>query len=66
MSNTVETYRVVARKISTGDVARVMATGKTKRNADAICDMAVMRRGCDAEYYTVELETSEDGHEHHK
>lgn len=31
---------------------RVIATGKTTKNAEAIVDMAVMRRGCAESYFT--------------
>lgn len=32
---------------------RIMATGKTLRNAEAIENMAIMRRGCEEEFFAV-------------
>ena len=34
-------------------VTVIMATGKTRRNAEAISEMAAIRRGCDTEFYPV-------------
>ena len=43
---------VVAVNIATG-AHRLIAEGKTERNADAIVSMAVMRRGVDDEFFKV-------------
>jgi hypothetical protein len=43
-------YDVVAVNIKNGQV-RVLAVGKTLSNAEAISNMAVIRRGCDTEFY---------------
>lgn len=48
MDNTV--FDVLAVNITTG-IARLMAEGKTERNAEAIVKMAVMRRGVTVEFY---------------
>lgn len=46
----VPVYDVVAVEIATGN-ERLIATGKTARDAEAIITMAVMRRGVDLEFY---------------
>lgn len=43
-------FDVVAVDIKT-KAERHLATGETKDNAEAIVRMAVMRRGCDKEFY---------------
>ena len=43
-------YDVLAVNISTGKV-RVVATDKNERNAEAVVNMAVMRRGVETDYY---------------
>jgi len=43
-------FNVVAVNIKTGK-ERILAEGKTERNAEAIVAMAVMRRGVDEEFY---------------
>ncbi len=43
-------YRVVARSLTDGST-RVVAEGKTERDAEAIVTMAVMRRGVDEECF---------------
>lgn len=43
-------FDVVAVNIETGK-ERHIDTNKTKRNAEAIVNFAVMRRGCDVEFY---------------
>jgi hypothetical protein len=49
-------FNVVARSLDDGS-ERLIAEGLTKRNADAIVLMAVMRRGCDEEcFLTVEVQ----------
>lgn len=48
---TTELLDVVAVNLETKRV-RLMAEGKTERNAEAIVSMAVMRRGCDEEIFT--------------
>ena len=45
-----ENYDVVAVNIETSKV-RMMAENKTEKNAEAIINMAVMRRGVDEEFY---------------
>ena len=55
MSEPQPTFRVVAININTHE-RRVIETGKTERNADAIVAMAVMRRGTDVEFYITEPE----------
>lgn len=42
---------VVAVNMDTKRV-RLMAEGKTERNAEAIVEMAVIRRGCEEEFFT--------------
>lgn len=44
-------FDVIAVNIRTKE-ERVLETGKTEKNADAIIKMAVMRRGVDVEFYT--------------
>lgn len=44
-------FDVIAVDIQTG-AERFLAEGKTERNAEAIVEMAVMRRGVDIEFYT--------------
>jgi hypothetical protein len=46
-------FNVVAVNIKTG-ARRIIAERKTERNAEAIVDMAVMRRGVDEEFFTTE------------
>ena len=43
-------FNVVAVNIKTGE-ERILAEGKTERNAEAIVSMAVMRHGVDEEFY---------------
>jgi len=43
-------FNVVATNIETGE-KRFLAEGKTEKNAEAIVSMAVMRRGCDEEFF---------------
>jgi len=45
-----ELYDVIAVNIKTRQ-ERVLATGKTRTNAEAIVKMAVMRQGLDEEYF---------------
>lgn len=45
------TYDAIAVNIDTRKI-RIFGENKTKRNAEAISNMAVMRRGCDEEFYT--------------
>ena len=52
-------YRVVAVNIKTG-ARRVIESGKTERNAEAIVMMAVMRRGVEEEYFDTEPEEASD------
>lgn len=53
MSNDAEAlFDVIAVNIETG-AERFLDTAKTERNAEAIVRMAVMRRGCDEEFYTI-------------
>lgn len=52
------TYQVVAVDLKT-HARRVMTTGKTKDNAEAYADMAVIRRGCDREMFCVEPDSAE-------
>lgn len=44
-------YDVLAVNIATSKV-RFLAQGKDERNAEAIINMAIMRRGVDEEFYT--------------
>jgi hypothetical protein len=44
-------FDVIAVSISSGKV-RMIATGKSERNADAIVSMACMRRGVAEEFFT--------------
>lgn len=46
-----ELYDVVAVSIATGKVEELVAQGKTFRNAEAVENMAVMRRGCDVHFF---------------
>ena len=46
-------FDVVATNIKTG-AKRFIAQDKTEGNADAIVNMAVMRRGVDEEFFTAE------------
>lgn len=48
----VELFDVLAVNLETKKV-RFMANGKTEKNAEAISDMAAIRRGCDEEFYPV-------------
>lgn len=43
-------FNVIAVNIET-KAERILAEKKSKENAEAICNMAVMRRGCDEEFY---------------
>lgn len=45
-------FNVVAVNNATGD-ERLIAERKTEMNAEAIVHMAVMRRGCDEEFFKV-------------
>lgn len=45
-------WDVVAENIKTGE-RRFLANGKTEANADAISNMAVLRRGVEEEFYIV-------------
>jgi len=45
-----ELYDVIAVNIQSKQ-ERVLATGKTRKDAEAIVKMAVMRRGLDEEYF---------------
>lgn len=47
-----ELYDVEAVNIETSE-RRKLATGKTLANAEAILNMAIMRRGLDEEFYEV-------------
>lgn len=49
-TDTTQLYDVVAIDIATG-AKRIMATGKTEGNAEAIIRMAVMRRGVGPEFF---------------
>jgi len=51
------TYDVLAVNLKTNTV-RFMAQGKTKANAEAIENMAVMRRGVDEEFFTTVISGS--------
>ena len=46
-------YNVYAVRIDTGE-RRIIAEGKTERDAEAAVTMAVTRRGVDVEYFIVE------------
>ncbi len=46
-----ELYDVVSVSIATGKVTAFMGANKTFRNADAIEQMAVLRRGVETEFY---------------
>lgn len=46
-----ELFDVIAVNIET-KIVRLMAESKSERNAEAIIDMAVMRRGVETEFYT--------------
>ena len=45
-----ELYDVIAVNIQSKQ-ERVLATGKTRKNAEAIVNMAVMRQGLEKEYF---------------
>ena len=45
-----ETFDVVATNLET-HAERVIARGPTERNAEAVVNMAVIRRGVDVEFY---------------
>lgn len=47
-------FDVIEVEVKTGSV-RLLAEKKTKRNAEAIVDMAVARRGCENHFYTVAM-----------
>ena len=54
-------YDVIEVKLGTNRVS-VMATNKTEANAEAVVNMAVMRRGLDGQFYTtVPSGTYKDG-----
>lgn len=58
---TPQLYDVVAVNLVTNTV-RVIASGKTQENAEAIENMAVMRRGVEEEFFTaVRAESYKDG-----
>ena len=44
-------WDAIAVNIETSKV-RIFGAGESKTNAEAISEMAVMRRGCDEEFYT--------------
>lgn len=44
-------YDVVAVEIANPENIMVMERNKTECNAEAIVNMAVMRRGCDTDFY---------------
>ncbi len=46
-------FNVYAQNIRTGE-RRLLAEGKTERNAEAIVDMAVIRRGVEEEFFFAE------------
>jgi hypothetical protein len=46
-----ELFDVIAVSLTTSKI-RIFGQNKTARNAEAIINMAVMRRGCDEEFYT--------------
>lgn len=52
MTAPVDLKDVVAVDLVT-DTVRIMAENKTERNADAIVNLAVMRRGVDEEFFAV-------------
>lgn len=51
-TETTKYFDVVAVNIET-KAERILAENKTKENAEAICNMVVMRRGLDEEFYKV-------------
>lgn len=60
-----ERFDVVAVNLQTKRV-RILATDKDERNADAIIDMAVFRRGVETEFYRgVPAGSHKDGEELH-
>ena len=50
-------YSVIAVNIKTG-ARRSLDHGKTEKNAEAVVNMAVMRRGVSEEFYVIEVEKS--------
>lgn len=50
-TETTELFDVVAVDIATSKVAALFGERKTLRNAEAIVNMAVMRRGVDEQFY---------------
>lgn len=52
MSNDNELVDVIEVQIKAPHTVRVMATEKTKVNAEAFISMAIMRRGCEHQFYT--------------
>lgn len=48
-----ELFDVIATLIKPPHTQRVLEAGKTERNAEAIVNMAVMRRGVSEEFYSV-------------
>ena len=48
---TTELFDVVAVRLDNSE-RRIIAEAQTERNAEAIVNMAVMRRGVDEEYFT--------------
>jgi hypothetical protein len=64
-----ELFDIIAQNIKTG-VKRFLDKGKTEANADAIVKMAVMRRGCDEEFYymvpTNSTEADSTDYDHYK
>ena len=52
MADVPDLFDVTATDLKTGAV-RILASGKTKDNAEAISKMAVMRRGVETEFYSV-------------
>lgn len=45
-------WDVIEVEIAAPHKVRLMATGKTEKNAQAIVDMAVTRRGCENHFFT--------------
>lgn len=46
-------FRVIATNIKSLD-RRIIAADKTEKNAEAVMKMAIMRRGVEEEFFTVE------------
>ena len=51
------TYAVVATHIGTGH-RRILKSGLTEQNAEAVVRMAVMRRGVEEEWFQAEMEVA--------